>query len=282
MWSADFSTLTISGGSSCLDQESASILKAKYNNAENTGLKRKSTSSPLKECKKRRKDSKHSRSLKRYLSFGDTPLESDDNLLSEETYIADGSRPYCLPTVAGQHRDLKSITADTMKDLLNGKYNGGINSYRVIDCRYPYEFNGGHIKNAENCYLEEHIDELLLQTLQRGNTTDEIIIFHCEFSSKRGPKLCRYLRSKDRQMHGRDYPQLHFPEIYLLEGGYKCFYQTHKHFCEPIDYVPMLHDEYKEDVRHFRSKTSTLKRNCSHVKKMEHCIVSQKLVFSMC
>ncbi|CAC5358544.1 unnamed protein product [Mytilus coruscus] len=198
MWSPDFSNLKISGESSCPNQQDASITKTKENSTKTTGVKRKSTLSPGKDCTKRRKSSaKHSRSLKRCLSFGDTPLESNDNLLSEETYIADGSRPHCLPIVAGQHRDLKSITTNTMKDILNGKYKDGISSCRIIDCRYPYEFNGGHIKtiikfiiqNAENCYLEKHIDELLLQTIQSGNTTGEIIIFHCEFSSKRGPKL---------------------------------------------------------------------------------------------
>jgi len=33
-----------------------------------------------------------------------------------------------------------------MNDILTGKYDDVINSYRIIDCRYPYEFDGGHIK----------------------------------------------------------------------------------------------------------------------------------------
>lgn len=33
-----------------------------------------------------------------------------------------------------------------MFELLNGHLDHMIDSYKVIDCRYPYEFTGGHIK----------------------------------------------------------------------------------------------------------------------------------------
>ncbi len=38
----------------------------------------------------------------------------------------------------------------------------------------------------------------------------------------------RYFRSEDRNIHERSYPELHYPEIYLLEGGYKIFYEYSK------------------------------------------------------
>ena len=38
----------------------------------------------------------------------------------------------------------------------------------------------------------------------------------------------RYLRSEDRSIHEHAYPQLYYPEIYLLEGGYKAFYEHSK------------------------------------------------------
>ena len=46
-----------------------------------------------------------------------------------------------------------------------------------------------------------------------------ILVFHCEFSSERGPRQLRYLRACDRTRN--PYPKLHYPEIYLLYGGYK-------------------------------------------------------------
>ena len=54
--------------------------------------------------------------------FQDSPLsnESEDvvKLFTDESYIADGSRPYCLPLTVGQHRDVKSITSETVNILL--------------------------------------------------------------------------------------------------------------------------------------------------------------------
>jgi hypothetical protein len=55
-----------------------------------------------------------------------------------------------------------------------------------------------------------------------------IVIFHCEFSSERGPGLLRFLRNQDRALNEDCYPYLHYPELYLLEGGYKSFYEHFK------------------------------------------------------
>ena len=33
-----------------------------------------------------------------------------------------------------------------MKNLLEGSYSDQINKYLIIDCRYPYEYEAGHIK----------------------------------------------------------------------------------------------------------------------------------------
>lgn len=63
-----------------------------------------------------------------------------------------------------------------------------------------------------------------------------VLIFHCEFSSERGPKLSRFLRSQDRQMNKDCYPSLHYPELYLLDGGYKVYFETEKvSICTPVE-----------------------------------------------
>jgi rhodanese-related sulfurtransferase len=176
------------------------------------------------------------------------------NILAEnDDMIADGSRGYVLPTVTGKHHDLKSITPTTLADVINGEYNDVINSYRIIDCRYPYEYEGGHIRGAENKYLHETI----LSLLQQPTFDRQVIIFHCEFSSERGPKMLRFLRSKDRELNKENYPTLNFPEIYLLDGGYKAFFNEHPQLCDPINYRPMLHSEHSADLRHFRTKSKS-------------------------
>lgn len=61
----------------------------------------------------------------------------------------DGRTTLGLPTIVGKHNDLNNISAETLRDLMKGKYADTIASYRIIDCRYPYEFKGGHIQVLE-------------------------------------------------------------------------------------------------------------------------------------
>ena len=77
-----------------------------------------------------------------------------------------------------------------MADILRGEYYDSISSCRVVDCRYPYEYNGGHIQGAENLYTHEQIQGILTgKSLPEPTGKKDIIVFHCEFSSERGPKM---------------------------------------------------------------------------------------------
>lgn len=112
-----------------------------------------------------------------------------------------------------------------------------------------------------------------------------VIIFHCEFSSERGPRMCRFVRERDRALN--EYPRLYYPELYILKDGYKDFFHTFKvglapsfssiccgfpvrcgfltsspsllsqAQCEPQSYRPMRDDDFKEDLRKFRQKSRT-------------------------
>ena len=146
-----------------------------------------------------------------------------------------------------------------MSDLLCGKYENEIEKYIIIDARYPYEFEGGHIKNAQNLYLKDQIFDYLFKEIKKVEDSSKrlVVIFHCEFSSERGPRLMRDMREKDRTINKHCYPNLHYPEIYLLEGGYKNFYETYADCCLPKSYKPMLHDEHKNDLKIFRKKSKS-------------------------
>ncbi|XP_031618312.1 M-phase inducer phosphatase-like isoform X2 [Contarinia nasturtii] len=183
---------------------------------------------------------------------------------SEPHLIGDFSRPFCLPlTFEGRHSDLKSISVHTMAELLRGEYKESVASFKVIDCRYPYEFEGGHIRGAQNLYTQD----LILTELVNSKTdtpklvSDEpmrnIIVFHCEFSSERGPKLSRFLRNNDRSRNEHVYPALHYPEIYLLHGGYKDFFEKYPELCDPINYRQMLDPNFSSDYRQFRAKSKS-------------------------
>lgn len=95
----------------------------------------------------------------------------------------------------GRHSDLKSISVQTMAKLLNGDYKDSVASFKVVDCRYPYEFEGGHIRDAINLFTHDQIiTELVHIKTEAPKVVPEgpmrnIIVFHCEFSSERGPKL---------------------------------------------------------------------------------------------
>lgn len=203
--------------------------------------------------KRKRKDIDTNTALSKRCRQSDELKDVVNRLSENGDLIADGSRSHSLPTITGKHQDMKSISSQTLADLIGGCYDDVIDSYRIIDCRYPYEFEGGHIKGAENKYLHENV----LSLLERPTTEKEILVFHCEFSSERGPKMLRFLRSKDRELNKENYPALNFPEIYLLDGGYKSFFNEHPTLCDPISYRPMLHSDHSADLRHFRAKSKS-------------------------
>ncbi|XP_070698905.1 M-phase inducer phosphatase 2 isoform X2 [Pempheris klunzingeri] len=171
--------------------------------------------------------------------------------------IGDFTKPFVLPTVDGKHQDLKYITSETMVAALSGQFNHLVERVIVIDCRYPYEFEGGHIKGGLNLHQEDQVEEYLLKMPIIPSCPDKrvVIIFHCEFSSERGPRMCRFVRERDRAMN--DYPKLHYPELYILKGGYKEFFPHFQSQCEPESYRPMHHEDFKEDLRKFRLKSRT-------------------------
>ncbi|XP_052255025.1 M-phase inducer phosphatase 1-like [Dreissena polymorpha] len=169
--------------------------------------------------------------------------------------VADGSRDYTLPSIPGQHRDLRSISPEVMADVVSGRYKYLFSDVTIVDCRYPYEFEGGHIKGAVNLFTKDDVNALLHRPVSGDKR--HVLIFHCEFSSERGPKMYRFLRSQDRELHKDQYPALLFPEVYLLHGGYKAFFNKFKNLCVPDSYKPMMHEDHSADLRHFRVKSKS-------------------------
>ncbi|NXX21620.1 MPIP1 phosphatase, partial [Podargus strigoides] len=178
-------------------------------------------------------------------------LDSDQRDL-----IGDFSKGYLFNTVDGKHQDLKYIDSEMIVSVLTGKFASFIKECVIIDCRYPYEYEGGHIKGAVNLHMEEEVEDYLLKKpIQPSENKRVIVVFHCEFSSERGPRMCRFVRERDRL--GNEYPNLHYPELYVLKGGYKDFFSRCRSFCEPQSYRPMHHKDFKEDLKRFRTKSRT-------------------------
>uniref|UniRef100_A0A3P8WIL2 M-phase inducer phosphatase n=1 Tax=Cynoglossus semilaevis TaxID=244447 RepID=A0A3P8WIL2_CYNSE len=197
-------------------------------------------------------------SLQRSKSFCQTTIgRLYDSENSSAQLIGDFTKAYALPTVEGKHQGLKYITPDMMVAAMKGDFDHMVDRVIIIDCRYPYEFEGGHIRGALNLHEEEQVEDFLLKTPIVPFCSEKriVIIFHCEFSSERGPRMCRFVRERDRALN--DYPKLYYPEMYILQGGYKEFFPHHQAQCEPQAYRPMHHQDFKEDLRKFRQKSRT-------------------------
>lgn len=82
-----------------------------------------------------------------------------------------------------------------------------------------------------------------------------VVIFCCRY---------RFLRKEDRQRNQRDYPMLSYPEMYILEGGYKKFFEKFSTMCNPVAYKQMLDPNHGEDLKHFRQKSKTWNCDTRH------------------
>ncbi|WVQ79118.1 hypothetical protein IAT38_001213 [Cryptococcus sp. DSM 104549] len=174
-----------------------------------------------------------------------------------------------LPCHKVKEDGLVRISSETLDSLLEGKYDNKIKRYHVIDCRFDYEYAGGHIAGAINVKSMDALDQLLLseqegvhangdklpepsRSGQLGDGEQVVLVFHCEFSAKRAPTFAKHLRSRDRSINGAVYPKIYYPEVYILEGGYCGFYQDRPERCDPKGYTPM------DDPKHFERRNSDL------------------------
>lgn len=162
--------------------------------------------------------------------------------------ISDNGLVHHLPCFDSPNDAIKRISPDVLIDVLDGKYSGFYKQIYIVDCRYPYEFEGGHIPTAINVNSPDVIENLLLRENIAGNS---LIVFHCEFSSERAPRMALHVRNLDRQLNKTSYPSLFYPEMYILDGGYKNYWQQHSVRCEPPNsYLPMRNPKYRDELRH--------------------------------
>ncbi|KAK4192843.1 M-phase inducer phosphatase [Podospora australis] len=135
-----------------------------------------------------------------------------------------------------QNDSIPRISRNTMLDVLDGKFSDKFDHKMIIDCRFEYEYDGGHIDGAINYNDKELLASHLFQTPMEGRT---LLVFHCEYSAHRAPIMARHIRSEDRAFNAEHYPRLTYPEVYILEGGYSGFFSEHQERCYPQAYVEM-------------------------------------------
>ncbi|PWZ02753.1 hypothetical protein BCV70DRAFT_5497 [Testicularia cyperi] len=207
-------------------------------------------------------------------AFGSSPASAE----SLPGFGASEKEGKILPCFNVKDDGLMRIAPQTLTDLLAGKFTNAIASYQVVDCRFGYEFDGGHIPGAINLStVGKVISHFLVAGQGRhegqplpprsqsgkadktGNRRKHVLVFHCEFSCKRAPSMALALRQADRAL-AHDYPNCHFPELYVLQGGYCDFFRTYANLCEPQQYVcmddPRYHDKRSTELNGFRKQFS--------------------------
>ena len=89
-----------------------------------------------------------------------------------------------LPHFTPDQETMPRITKETMVDVLDGKFNHLYDRSLIIDCRFEYEYKGGHIDGAVNFNDKE---ELASKLFQESSAQKTLLILHCEYSAHRAP-----------------------------------------------------------------------------------------------
>lgn len=91
-----------------------------------------------------------------------------------------------LPHFMANEESVPRITKETMVDVLDGKYQGPYDQSLIVDCRFEYEYEGGHIDGAINVNSKEELASKLFDPVSSSRT---LLIFHCEYSAHRAPLM---------------------------------------------------------------------------------------------
>lgn len=91
-----------------------------------------------------------------------------------------------LPCFSSKDDTLRRIDKATLCQVMDGEYKDKYDELMVVDCRFEYEYEGGHISGAVNVNSTESLEKLFFHT---PKTEKLLIIFHCEFSAHRAPRM---------------------------------------------------------------------------------------------
>ena len=81
-----------------------------------------------------------------------------------------------IPTLP-LYGSIPRITGDTLVSIIMGKYSSHFTNYFIIDCRFSYEYEGGHIKNAINCNDPRILSSSILRKFAMKNNYFSLRIF---------------------------------------------------------------------------------------------------------
>lgn len=94
-----------------------------------------------------------------------------------------------IPWHASPKDAIRRLTPRTLADLLDGQHAASVARLIVVDARYPYEYLGGHVPGAVNVSGLEAAERFLFSREMLEGTGRAVVVFHCEFSSERAPRM---------------------------------------------------------------------------------------------
>jgi hypothetical protein len=167
-------------------QNSASFL-GRVSASPLNGLARRSAAPPIARPRKQFR-----RSLSMFEHPGDVMKSSKQaNSAVGLDSVMDVDEEPCLklPNFISEDRpdSLPRISQDTMISVLNGEFGQHFARTMVIDCRFEYEYEGGHIDGAKNFNDKEKLSRELFDPTSINEHT--LIVLHCEYSAHRAPLM---------------------------------------------------------------------------------------------
>ncbi|CAA88725.2 M-phase inducer phosphatase [Caenorhabditis elegans] len=205
---------------------------------------------------------------------------SVEQIPREDTAVKTPVVRYCLPTVESPQREsssFRSISATVFASLLRDR--SRCLQLIIFDCRYPFEYFGGHIKGAVNIYSLDELGKYLYDEYGVKSTLGGLIpIFYCEYSQVRGPAMARRLRKIDTHRNNHRAAALDFPEIYLLDKGYVNFWSdvSLRDLCEPRYYISMHARPFRHALQQYTQHRSKSTANDTKHKKTHMRIFSSE------
>lgn len=166
-------------------------------------------------------------------SRGDTRYDASQRVETDEPSTPAAAGPCAMiPSALDAALGLPMIDGGTLCSLLANRLASGSGAPEVcvIDCRFPYEYAGGHVRGAVNMYLPHRVQTFL--TSVAAMSANIIFVFYCEFSSERAPRMWRHVRNLDRRDHVSSYPALAFPHAFVLAHGFSQFIEAHGEWCD--------------------------------------------------
>lgn len=128
--------------------------------------------------------------IRRTMSMFEHPQEvvtKDANEEVSKSPMADAGENTYIPSFNVKDDPLRRINRATLISIMDGEYEEHYDEFMIVDCRFEYEFEGGHIAGATNINSIDILEEKFFAEPQGDKR--QLIIFHCEYSAHRAPRM---------------------------------------------------------------------------------------------